>query len=140
MSYGTIDHYVGDETLIVRKCWCGLLHAIPKSLDRIVSNGEHSVYCPLGHKGHVGETETDRLKKKLSLEQDKLCRERAHHDQTRAELEDTEKRRRAQKGAKTRIMNRVARGVCPCCNRSFSNLHAHMKTKHPDYVKESDNP
>ena len=24
-------------------------------------------------------------------------------------------------------------GVCPCCTRTFPNLAAHMKTKHPDF-------
>ncbi len=33
-----------------------------------------------------------------------------------------------------KIEKRVANGVCSCCNRQFSDLHAHMKTKHKDYA------
>src|SRR5690606_15231496 len=28
---------------------------------------------------------------------------------------------------------RFANGVCPCCNRSFTNVARHMRTQHPDY-------
>jgi hypothetical protein len=31
---------------------------------------------------------------------------------------------------------RIGNGVCPCCNRSFTNLRRHMTTKHPEYPKE----
>lgn len=41
----------------------------------------------------------------------------------------------AARGQVTRIKNRVGNGVCPCCNRSFGNLHRHMQTKHPGWKK-----
>jgi hypothetical protein len=50
------------------------------------------------------------------------------------ERDTAERRRRAEKAAKTKIKNRVAKGVCPCCNRTFQNLADHMKSKHPDYA------
>ncbi len=34
----------------------------------------------------------------------------------------------AHRKMRTRVMN----GVCPCCNRTFQNLMAHMKTEHPE--------
>lgn len=34
----------------------------------------------------------------------------------------------------TRTRNRIAAGVCPCCNRTFQNLADHMRTLHADYV------
>lgn len=37
------------------------------------------------------------------------------------------------KGAHQRTKNRVAKGVCPCCNRSFTNLAKHMAGQHPDF-------
>jgi hypothetical protein len=36
----------------------------------------------------------------------------------------------------TKLKQRVANGVCPCCHRSFVNLHRHMAGQHPDYTKE----
>lgn len=137
MSYETIEFYVGNETLIVHKCWCGVSHAISESLHRLATEKGKVMYCPLGHEWFIRETTVDRLRKKLQKEEQKLCRERARHDQTRAELKDTEHRRRAQKAATTRIVNRVSRGVCPCCNRSFVNLLRHMTSKHPDYSRET---
>lgn len=132
-----IEHYVGTEKLVVERCWCGILHAIPESLDK-QARGEsrHTVYCPLGHDWVVRETAAQKLQKELQ-------RERQQHDQTRAALADekVEVRRQrhlvnAERSAKTRIKNRVANGVCPCCTRSFSNLRRHMESKHPNYTKE----
>lgn len=137
MSYATIEHQVGTESLVVHKCWCGLSHAIPKSLHRMAVENQKSVFCPLGHSWSIRESEVDRLKKRLSLEERKLCGELARHDQTREELRATERRRQAQKAATTRLVNRVSRGVCPCCKRSFGDLRRHMKTKHPHYAEGS---
>ncbi len=69
-----------------------------------------------------------------------LAQERARHDQTRADRDyqrevrkKAERREIAQKAAKTRIKNRIANGVCPCCKRHFANLGSHMKGKHPEF-------
>lgn len=37
------------------------------------------------------------------------------------------------KGVATRLKNRAAHGVCPCCNRTFQQLARHMSAKHPDF-------
>lgn len=86
-----------------------------------------SIYCPMGH-GYVpgGEGRAAELERQLQ-------RERAGHDQTKAELKSTERRRRATAGQMTKPKKRVGRGVCPCCNRSFSDLGAHMNQQHPDF-------
>lgn len=47
--------------------------------------------------------------------------------------------RRAQKGQNTRLKNRIAAGVCPCCNRSFQNVARHMAGQHPDFQKHEEN-
>lgn len=130
----SIEHYVGTETLVVVKCWCGTRHAVPKSLRkeqlRRHDEGESpmSVYCPLGH-SHVPSGTP-----KHELIEQQLQRERARHDQTRAELRTTEARRRATKAAHTRTKRRVGNGVCPCCNRTFQNLQRHMESQHPEYA------
>ena len=67
---------------------------------------------------------------------EKLRHEAKRREWVERDLKDTENRLRAQKAAKTRLKNRIAAGVCPCCNRSFVNLARHMNTKHPDYAKE----
>lgn len=122
--------------LVVLRCWCGIQHAVPKSL-RDVQMRQHNdgrrdvqvIHCPLGH-AHVpkGETASERLERQLA-------RERAAHDQTRADRDYKERRRRAEKAAKTRLKNRAAAGLCPCCNRTFQNLARHMKGQHPEFAK-----
>ena len=121
--------YSGELTVVT--CWCGIRHAVPSELHRFQKREhdegrKHYVYCPLGHmhapagKSNAAELEAT------------LARERARHDQTRAELETTERRRRAAVGEKTKIQNRVKKGVCPFCNRHFENLRRHMECKHAD--------
>lgn len=125
----------GSQTeLSVTQCWCGVWHAVPKSLydmqRRAFRDGRKQVgiYCPVGH-SHVrsGETECDRLNQQLQ-------RERSGHDQTKAELRETEARRRAEKGAKTKIKKQIAAGVCPVCRRPFANLMRHMQGQHPSFA------
>ena len=138
------------EELAVTRCWCGLQHAVPKSLfdmqKRQYRDGEaqQGICCPLGHMWTFsGISKAERLDgqlKKERFEADRrLQREIAGHDQTRAELRTTEASRRGEKAAKTRIKNRVSKGVCPCCTRSFTNLQRHMASQHPDYT-EQDTP
>ena len=85
-----------------------------------------SFWCPNGHsQSYMGETHEQQIKKL----KDRLAREQASHDQTTASL-------RATKGVVTKQkskLQRVAKGVCPCCNRSFGDLKKHMATKHPEY-------
>ncbi len=131
---------VTTSELTVTKCWCGLEHAVPKSLyDELVRqrderNQKMSCYCPLGHTWVVSGTS------KLKEAEDQLARERAAHDQRVASLKDALTRAKnqatANKAAKTRLKNRIANGVCPCCTRSFSNLARHMEHMHPDFKKE----
>lgn len=126
-------------SLVVVRCWCGIQHAVPKSLQetqlKAHDRGEdHWVYCPLGHKyAPAGESRLDKQKRQTEQANRLLARERSRHDQTRAELKTTERKRRAEKAAKTRLKNRVSKGVCPCCNRHFANLERHMQNKHPEF-------
>ena len=69
---------------------------------------------------------------------DKIRRERDLLKQQMAMLED-EKRaaeRLAEKEAKraNRIKRRSEAALCPCCNRHFSQLARHMKSKHSNIV------
>lgn len=127
--------------LVVLRCWCGIQHAIPQSLrnEQLRQHDEGKsmgVYCPLGH-SYVpsGESKAEKLRKQLAAE-------RARHDQDRADLRDRIQREkhhsRALKAAKTRLKNRIAKGVCPCCNRSFQNLHRHMQNQHPEFLNETE--
>ena len=87
-----------------------------------------SFYCPNGHSLSYKGTR-HKLERDLKTAKDRAARERALRDQAEASL-------RATKGVVTKQrkrLERVANGVCPCCNRSFRDLKRHMQTKHPDY-------
>ena len=111
---------------------CGAAFAVPTEVDEEWHARGQSFYCPNGHSQHY----TMSLEKKLQQARDQLTRERAYHDQTRADLESKKHQLRATKGVVTKIKRRVGKGVCPCCNRTFPNLTKHMDTKHPDWSSE----
>jgi DNA repair exonuclease SbcCD ATPase subunit len=95
-----------------------------------------SFYCPNGHSlSYNGE----RIKLERSLESTKQ-----QLQGTRELLRHEERSHSATRGQVTRVKNekakieaRVAHGTCPCCGRTFKQLTAHMKRKHPDYVEEA---
>ena len=88
-----------------------------------------SFYCTVcGENRHWPQkSDLEALRGRLASTQDML-------DTARQQRDHAEHRRRGEKAAKTRIKNRIANGVCPCCQRSFKDLHRHMQNKHPDYV------
>ena len=94
-------------------------------------------YCPNGHPRAFVETDSDRLRR----ERDRLAQRLAERDdriaQLRQQAEAAERRAAAARGQVTKIKNRVGHGVCPCCNRTFSDLARHMAGKHPGYVAEA---
>jgi hypothetical protein len=121
-------------TYAVIDCYkCGALFAVPSDVhDELVDTGR-TFYCPNGHNQHY----TNSLQTKLENEREKSARLTARLDQKKAELASTERSRNALKGVVTKTKRRIAHGVCPCCNRTFPDLAAHMGDKHPDYVKDA---
>jgi len=84
--------------------------------------------CSWGFPQHG--TELARVKRKLEYQEAESARQREMRERTERSLSAT-------RGVLTRTKNRIGKGVCPCCNRSFTDLHRHMQTKHPKYA-ESD--
>ena len=129
---------IGIDVISVGGCyWCKCPMYLPIELYNAARRRpDISFYCSYGHKQHFPEGETDA--QKLRRERDRLTQRLAEKDDEirhqREQREATERQLSATKGVVTRIRNRVGRGVCPCCNRSFENLHRHMATKHPDYA------
>lgn len=113
---------------------CGQPFAISKAkYDRCRQTGE-GFYCPSGHSLVFSETENIQLKQELarakeSMEYLKQAKARLHEEVLHLNYSV-----RAQKAAKTKIMNRVKHGICPCCRRSFGNLQNHFKTQHPELL------
>lgn len=98
-----------------------------------------SFFCAYGHEAHypAGETEADKLRR----ERDRLAQRIAERDdeikRQREMREQTERQLAATRGVVTRIKNRVGHGVCPCCNRSFTNVARHMASEHPTWSAEA---
>jgi RNA polymerase-binding transcription factor DksA len=96
--------------------------------------GIESFYCINGHSQvYVGETESQKLQKQL----DRVTKEKEWAEQSKQRAQEAEATaRRAEAIAKGKLKaqaTRIKNGVCPCCNRSFANLHRHMSTKHPTF-------
>jgi hypothetical protein len=100
-------------------------------------------YCLHGH-GQVfakGKSEAEKLREQL--DEERRRRQRAEQQieyEAQIRRQETERadreRNRANgyKGHATRITKRAKAGVCPCCNRTFKQLAAHMANKHPEFT------
>ncbi len=133
----TLEHYVGNETLVVERCWCGILHAIPAALARTKraaheagQRHNNDVYCPLGHRWIYGGDN------RMEAAERKLQQERAAHDQTRAARDEAQKRLCKEEAARLRLKRRIKAGICPCCKRTVSQMARHIASKHPEYCKK----
>lgn len=115
---------------------CGVRFGVPEGFTQHHRNSKATFYCPNGHSMAYTESEADRLRR----ERDQLKQNEAWYEDRlkteRASRETAERKLAASKGQITKIKKRAANGVCPCCNRTFSDLGRHMHSKHPGYVTE----
>lgn len=106
---------------------CGILVVMTSDVQARLRRSHDTFYCLNGHKQYwPGESDIEEAQRELREEQ--LRRERAE--------KATKTARKAEAIARGKMRaqgERIANGVCPCCNRSFQNLHRHMQTKHPKW-------
>lgn len=116
-------------TFTVVDCFkCGTPFGITEQFERDRRHDHGSFYCPNGHsQAYLGKSEAEKLRDRLAASE---ARAKSWMDQADA----AERSLRAQKGEATKLRKRLAAGVCPCCKRSFQNLHRHMAGQHPDYA------
>lgn len=108
-------------------CNCGVEFGMPSEVNRRRHQDGGSFYCPNGHSQHYTQSEVQKLQKQL----DEAKRDAEWQRQLR---DKADKSLIAQRGENTKLRKRIANGVCPCCKRSFSNLHRHMEQQHPDFA------
>src|SRR4029077_4447937 len=119
-------------------CQCKQPMWVPIELQTAAKASEKIFfYCAYGHPQHYAAEESEETK--LRRERDSYLQQLAERDDRIRELH-RETRRLSDEANKARIArrkiaDRVSKGVCPCCNRSFANMAAHMNTKHPEFVK-----
>ncbi len=119
--------------ILVSRCVnCGVQYGVTADFDEERREDKRSFYCPNGHPMSYTENEADRLRRERDNLKQQMGRVESERDQAwRAVEKEAEKRRVAEKELK-RTQRRVHAGVCPCCNRTVSQLARHMKSKHPD--------
>lgn len=89
-------------------------------------------YCPNGHTlSFSGPTKAEKEAEEQRKRADRLAtRMMAERDQKEAAQREAAEA----KASEIRLRWRVGNGVCPCCQRTFPKLAAHVATKHPDFV------
>ena len=120
-------------------CWkCEERFGLDDATEAVLRKSGRGFCCPWGHSAvfPLGESETDKLARELKAANATVERELRWREESTATARTLEKRQSAQRGVTTRLKNRVANGVCPCCNRTFVNLQRHMSTKHAGFVAE----
>lgn len=115
---------------------CGGSYAISERYRKQMQEDAGTWHCPYCRTcwGYA-EGDLDELRKQLELEKKRTEWARQDADRAKAQAQRAEHSRRSEKAAKTRIKNRIAHGVCPCCKRYFENVERHMKSKHPEFSK-----
>lgn len=109
---------------------CGVAHAIPESMHTAFQAEGGFWFCPNGHQRGWGTGTTAAA---LKAAQEALQAEKERHARTLTRVNAAETAKVQAEKALTRHKTRAKNGVCPCCNRTFKQLAAHMKNKHPTY-------
>ena len=114
---------------------CGVIATCPETLfnsQREVGGYHH---CCNGHAWgwskdgcELANTRRERDRYKQQLARAEMEVQEAYAAQVEAEHKAAASQRQVAK-----LTRRASAGVCPCCNRTFSALARHMKTKHPTW-------
>lgn len=108
-------------------CNCGIMFAIEERHQKELRRTHELFYCPRGHSQYFP------AKSDVDKERDRRIAAEARAARMEDQAEIAERRRRAEKGQRTKLLKRIENGVCPHCKRTFSNLAEHVKTMHtPD--------
>lgn len=110
-------------------CNCGVVFGMPSDFQQACKNEgrEKSFYCPNGHGQHYSKSKAQIIEEKLQRELRQKENELASLASEKIQIESELKKANVK-------LKRVHHGVCPCCNRTFSDLQKHFETKHPDKI------
>lgn len=117
---------------------CKERFALSDESEATLRRSSQSFCCPWGHSQHFkkGPSDTELLRKERDTLKQQMARKDDEIRAERAWREAAQNQARAYKGVATRVKNRVAAGVCPCCNRTFANLARHMAGQHPNFSQD----
>lgn len=105
---------------------CGIEFHLPQHFYNERKETGNNWYCPNGHCRVFKEADSVKYRR----EAERLRQQIAQKDD---EIAEQKRKVAAARGETTKIKKRINNGVCPCCNRTFTNLHRHMTTQHPDF-------
>lgn len=126
--------FIETQTYRVEVCIkCGVPFGITEQHRAELLKSHASFYCPNGHGQHFTGKTADQKAREAAEAQASM--ERRRREAAEADRDRMKFALRSQKAAKTRMARRVAAGVCPCCNRTFTNLAAHMAGQHPEFAE-----
>lgn len=108
---------------------CGHVAYLPINRIKNLKRSHRNFYCTVCGTSNYWPDKSDLEKMEIKLNTMKDQR-----DTVRQSLKYVKRSLVAHKGHTTRLKNRIAAGVCPCCQRTFQNLARHMKCKHPKYT------
>lgn len=108
---------------------CGIVFSVSESYVDYRRRDHRTFYCPNGH-GQVfnAETEADKFKRMYE-------NATARNSEIAHKLEVSKRSETKVKKELKSLKLRSAAGVCPCCNRTFSQLAQHMATKHHEFLE-----
>ncbi len=133
------------DTFVTIKCYlCATPFGMETSLYNQRCKDRRGFFCPVGHEQYFSGPTPDQ-KRIADLEAEVAKQKAETLRQQRVAEADREARRWAEsavhgarvmrgraEAAKKRLEHRVNCGVCPHCKRTFKQLAAHMKSKHPE--------
>lgn len=125
------------DVLQILECGnCHISFAIPRQMHTARKRDGEDFWCPNGCKIRYLETENQKLQAELKRE--RFWRDQAETNAraARDQADAAERSKRAYKGQLTKARKRIGNGVCPCCNRHFTNVERHMASQHPSYRQE----
>lgn len=136
----TITHSTTLES--VECCHCGMAVGLSKTwLENAHNIGKflQQFWCPYcGNRQGWGESRHEKelaeAKRQAEFQQRMAKYSDDRATKALAEADHFRRSRDGMKGVLVKERRRVGNGVCPCCNRTFSNLQRHMKSEHPDHA------
>lgn len=97
-----------------------------------------SFFCAYGHSQHFpeGELEIDKIRRERDALKQRVAQWMDEAADQRKAKELALRQAAASRGQVTKLRKRASAGVCPCCNRTFSDMARHMASKHPGFAAE----
>lgn len=119
-----------DSVEFVREecCNCHMIFLVTRGFHQAMKDRGAFFHCPAGHRQHYTKTT-------VQEKQEQLEREQRAAASLRENLVAAQRAQQKAERALTRHKKRAAAGICPCCNRTVSQLAAHMKSKHGDFMQ-----